>query len=68
PTPGASAAYLATFGRGQYGDVSLDEVIPANAGNVSVPVIFDVPLDARDLRLYVGDEPTGWEFAAPATP
>ncbi len=68
PVPGASAAYLATFGRGQYGDVSLDEVIPANAGNVSVPVIFDVPLDARDLRLYVGDEPTGWEFAAPATP
>jgi hypothetical protein len=68
PAPGASAAYLATFGRGQYGDVSLDEVIPANAGNVSVPVIFDVPPDAHDLRLLIGAQKEGWQVPARTAP
>jgi hypothetical protein len=60
PMAGASAAYLNTFGRGQYGDLSLDESIPPDAGNVSIPIIFDVPLEASDLRLVVGDSAASW--------
>lgn len=60
PEPGLSTLYLETFGRGIYGDFSLDEAIPAGVGQVSVPVIFDVPVDARGLTLHLGDSVAGW--------
>jgi len=60
PMPSASTTYLATYGRGQSGDVSFDEPLPADAGNLSVPIIFDVPPDARGLQIVVGNDSTGW--------
>lgn len=63
PEPGLSTLYLETFGRGRYGDFSLDEAIPAGVGQVSVPVIFDVPVDARGLTLHLGDSVAGWPVA-----
>jgi hypothetical protein len=60
PEPALSTLYLETFGRGVYGDFSLGEAIPAGIGQVSVPVIFDVPLDARGLSLHLGDSVAGW--------
>jgi hypothetical protein len=68
PVPGASTAYLTAFARGVNGDLSVEEEIPANAGFVSVPVIFDVPLDARDLRLFIGDTSVGWPLPGGANP
>jgi hypothetical protein len=65
--PAASTAYLNTYGRGQRGDLSLEENIPPGGGNVSVPLIFDVPTTARDLTLHVDDEPLGWAVGGAAT-
>ncbi len=62
PVVEASAAYLNTYGRGQFGDLSLNEAIPADAGNVSVPVIFDIPPDAHDLQLFVAGDSVGWQM------
>ena len=60
PSVDASVTYLNTYGRGQVGDLSLSEGIPPNAGNVSVPLIFDIPADARDLYLVVAGATQGW--------
>ncbi|MGB9752437.1 tetratricopeptide repeat protein [Roseiflexus castenholzii] len=60
PEPALSTLYLETFGRGRYGDFSLDEAIPPRIGQVSVPVIFDVPVGARGLTLHLGDSVAGW--------
>jgi hypothetical protein len=60
PLPTASTAYLNTYGRGQRGDLSMEENIPPGGGNVSVPLIFDVPQNARDLTLHFGVAPGGW--------
>ena len=60
PEPALSTLYLETFGRGVYGDFSLGEAIPARIGQVSVPVIFEVPVDARGLSLHLGDSVAGW--------
>jgi hypothetical protein len=60
PAPAASTAFLAAYGRGQRGDLSMEEEIPPGGGNVSVPLIFDVPQNARGLTLHVGDAPVGW--------
>lgn len=60
PEPALSTLYLETFGRGRYGDFSLDEAIPAGVGQVSIPVIFEVPMDARGLSLHLGDSVAGW--------
>jgi hypothetical protein len=62
PVIEASAAYLNTYGRGQFGDLSLNEAIPPDAGNVSIPVVFDVPPDARDLQLFVAGDSIGWHM------
>jgi len=69
PVPAASTAYLEAYGHGQRGDLSMEEQIPPG-GNVSVPLIFDVPPAARELMLRVGDEPRGWMVgdAPPAPP
>jgi hypothetical protein len=60
PEPALSTLYLETFGRGVYGDFSLGEAIPTGIGQVSVPVIFEVPVDARGLSLHLGDSVAGW--------
>lgn len=60
PVPGASTVYLNTYGRGSHGDLSFEEVIPPGIGNVSVPVIFDVPANAQDLMLFLGESSAGW--------
>jgi hypothetical protein len=60
PQPAASSAYLGAFERGLRGDLSMEEPIPAGAGLVSVPVIFDVPPEAGGLTLVVGDAAAGW--------
>ncbi len=60
PEPALSTLYLETFGRGRFGDFSLDEAIPAGVGQVSIPVIFEVPMDARGLSLHLGDSVAGW--------
>jgi hypothetical protein len=60
PAPTASTAFLATYGRGQRGELSVEEAIPPGGGNVSVPLIFDVPPNARGLTLRVGDASMGW--------
>jgi hypothetical protein len=50
PLPGASAIYLATYGR-EYGDQALDEPFAAQSGMLSIPVLFDIPPDAQGLVL-----------------
>jgi len=60
PLPKISTAYLNTYGRGQHGDLSLEDPIPSDGGNKSVPLIFDVPPSARPLYLLVGDSSVGW--------
>ncbi len=60
----ASTTFLNTFGRGQYGDLSLEEEIPAGV-NVTVPVIFDVPEGVSGLQLRVGGADIGWAMPAP---
>lgn len=70
PTPGASTAYLALYERGQRGDLALEDVLDAGSGVRSVPILFDVPLDATSLRLTMsGAAGAGWPVggAAPAT-
>ncbi len=68
----ASTIYLNTYGRGQRGDLSLEEEIPPGGGNVSVPLLFEVPSNMRSFTLHMGDEPLGWPIsgaaALPATP
>jgi hypothetical protein len=60
PLPRISTAYLNTYGRGQHGDLSMEDPIPSDGGNKSVPLIFDVPPSARPLYLLVGDSSKGW--------
>jgi hypothetical protein len=60
PLPAVSTAYLNTYGRGQRGDLSMEDPIPADGGNKSVPLIFDVPQQARDLYLVVNNSEAGW--------
>jgi len=60
PLPQVSTAYLNTYGRGQHGDLSMEDPIPSDGGNRSVPLIFDVPLSARPLYLLAGDSSVGW--------
>jgi hypothetical protein len=68
PLPAASTAFLATYGRGQRGDLSMEEEIPAGGGNVSVPVIFDVPPNTHGLTLRVGGASGGWPVGAEPAP
>jgi len=60
PLPQISTAYLNAYGRGQHGDLSMEDMIPSDGGNKSVPLIFDVPPSARPLYLLVGDSSLGW--------
>jgi hypothetical protein len=60
PLPHISTAYLNSYGRGQHGDLSMEDPIPPDGGNKSVPLIFDVPPNARPLYLLAGDSQVGW--------
>ncbi|MEO7909440.1 MAG: hypothetical protein ABIV47_07290 [Roseiflexaceae bacterium] len=60
PLPQLSTAYLTIYGRGQHGDLSMEDPIPSDGGNKSVPLIFDVPSNAGPLYLLVGDSSVGW--------
>jgi hypothetical protein len=62
PLPQISTAYLNAYGRGQHGDLSMEDPIPSDGGNKSVPLIFDVPPGARPLYLLVGDSAVGWSI------
>lgn len=64
--PGASTVYLETYGRGRFGDFSAEDLLPPS-GNLSVPLIFDVPQRSRSLTLRVGAAPAGWAVAPPAS-
>jgi hypothetical protein len=68
PLPAASTAYLNTYGRGQRGDLSLAEDLPPGGGNVSVPLIFDVPPGTRSFTLHVGNTPLGWPISGVLVP
>ncbi len=60
PLPSASTVYLTLFGRAQHGDLSMEEAVPSGGGNVSVPLIFDVPRNASGLAVHIGAERAGW--------
>lgn len=69
PVPNASARYLEVFGRGQRGDLAFEDEIRPDSGLVSVPLLFDVPPDASDLRLAMGDVASGvWPVVASSAP
>jgi hypothetical protein len=71
PLPNASTAYLALYGRGQHGDLALEDDLAPSSGMRSVPILFDIPTNATGLVLTVRDNgSTGWPIegsAAPAT-
>ncbi|MBK9944041.1 MAG: hypothetical protein IPP13_20775 [Kouleothrix sp.] len=66
PQPALSTAYLAAYGRGQRGDLSMEDEIPADGGNKSIPLIFDLPPSARELTLVVRGSVAGWPVGAQA--
>lgn len=67
PVPGASSAYLALYGRGERGDLALEDVIDPGSGMRSVPLIFDVPTSATGLHLMMaGAASAGWPIGGPA--
>lgn len=71
PLPAASTAYLGAYGRGEHGDLSMEELIPSGGGIVSIPLIFDIPPGAGALTLHVGSARLGWPInptAVPGTP
>ena len=57
--PQVSTVYLDTYGRGQYGDLSMEELMPPS-GNVSVPLVFDIPKTANDFQLYMEGVEAAW--------
>ncbi|MBC8078056.1 MAG: hypothetical protein H7Y32_18405, partial [Chloroflexales bacterium] len=59
PQPSLSTTYLAAYGRGQRGDLSLENALPPGGGLYSVPVIYDLPADASGLQLSLGDAAGG---------
>jgi hypothetical protein len=68
PLPGASSAYLDLYGRGQRGDLAFEDRVDPLSGMRSVPVLFDVPLDAGALRLTTpASGAAGWPISG-ATP
>lgn len=69
PVPGASSAYLALYQRAQRGDLALEDSFAPGSGMRSVPLLFDVPLDASGLQLLVpGAGPTGWPVGTSEIP
>ncbi len=61
PTPNASSAYLALYGRGQHGDLALEDDLAPSSGMRSVPILFDIPVNVTGLVLTVRDNGAlGW--------
>ncbi len=61
PALNASSAYLTLYGRGQHGDLALEDSLSPRSGMRSVPILFDVPADAAGLVLTVRDSgAAGW--------
>jgi hypothetical protein len=62
PSAGTSTAYLSIFGRGQYGDLAVEDEVAPGGSLFSIPVIFDVPLDANGFLLTMaGNRSAGWQ-------
>jgi hypothetical protein len=69
PSPNASTAYLALYGRGQHGDLALEDDLAPSSGMRSVPILFDVPTNATGLVLTVrGNGSTGWPIEGSVAP
>jgi hypothetical protein len=69
PIAGASSAYLALYGRGQRGDLALEDQLEPASGMRTIPLIYDVPPDATGLVLRFGPADAGWPIGgAPGTP
>jgi hypothetical protein len=69
PAPNASTAYLALYGRGQHGDLALEDDLAPSSGMRSVPILFDVPTNATGLVLTVrGNGSTGWPIEGSVAP
>lgn len=73
PVPQASTIYLTLYQRGQHGDLALEEPLEPSSGMRSIPILFDVPLDASGLRLTTPSSggagwPIGESQALPAGP
>jgi hypothetical protein len=61
PEPGVSRMYLDLYGRGQRGELALEEAIGPDGWLRSVPLLFDVPQDATGLFLIMGRQlNAGW--------
>ncbi|PDV98638.1 hypothetical protein [Candidatus Chloroploca asiatica] len=73
PVPQASTIYLTLYQRGQHGDLALEEPLEPASGMRSIPILFDVPLEASGLRLTTPSSggagwPIGESQALPAGP
>ncbi|NNJ09735.1 hypothetical protein EKD04_005295 [Chloroflexales bacterium ZM16-3] len=69
PASNASTAYLTLYGRGQHGDLALEDSLTPHSGMRSVPILFDVPNDATGLVLTVRDSGTaGWPIESAVAP
>lgn len=69
PVPGASTLYLALYERARYGDLALEDPFDPKSGMRSVPILFDVPSDARGLRLIApGAGGAGWPVGESTIP
>ena len=61
PAPNVSTAYLALYGRGQHGDLALEDDLAPSSGMRSVPILFDVPANANGMVLTIRDSgSSGW--------
>jgi hypothetical protein len=61
PDPAASIAYLNVNPAGQWGDLAINDAVPPGGGLYAMPLLFDVPRDATDLLLTMGQQvDEGW--------
>lgn len=63
PLPQASSRYLEAHGRGQAGDLALEDAIPPGGGLVTVPLLFDLPASTQQGILLFGPyADSGWQI------
>ncbi|MFP4439881.1 MAG: hypothetical protein ACLFVO_21810, partial [Chloroflexaceae bacterium] len=69
PDPAASTAYLNVNPAGQWGDLAINDAVPPGGGLYAMPLLFDVPRDATDLLLTMGQQvDEGWQIRDNAQP